>query len=37
MEGVTDVETETSLKDLMQIVRKKMLVETPNATQAANN
>ena len=31
VEGVTDVETETSLKDLAQTVRKKMLVGTPNA------
>ena len=37
VEGVTDVETETSLKDLTQTVRKKMLVGTPNAKCAADD
>ena len=37
VEGVTDVETETSFKDLTQTVRKKMLVGTPNAKQAADD
>ena len=35
VEGVTDVETENSQKDLTQAVRKKMFVGTPNAKRAA--
>ena len=37
VEGVTDVETETSPKDLTQTVKKKMLVGTPNAKQATDD
>ena len=37
VEGVTDVETETSLKDLTQTVRKKMLIGTPNAKRATDD